>query len=190
MSISRTGPFRSEAARRVILESTAQLFQERGYGHLTIEGIAARAGVGKQTIYRWWRSKGALVAECLLEGLLLPDRLEVPNTGDVRRDLAAWLEEISRLLAGSDGEGLLRSLVAAAVEDAEVGTRLRDSLTGSASVAGRLTAAIGQSPHLRDGDRIDEMAEALVGAVILRALSRSNLERPDIDRLLDVVLGR
>ena len=50
-------------------------FAERGYDHLTMEGIAATAGVGKQTVYRWWPSKGAVIAECLLEGKLLTQPL-------------------------------------------------------------------------------------------------------------------
>ena len=49
-----------------ILEAAAALFAESGYEHLTIEGIARRAGVGKQTIYRWWSSKGDVIAEAIL----------------------------------------------------------------------------------------------------------------------------
>jgi len=65
MPLPRSGPVRSEAARQAILEATARLLVERGYDHLTMEGIAATAGVGKQTVYRWWPSKGAVIAECL-----------------------------------------------------------------------------------------------------------------------------
>ncbi len=79
MALPRSGPVRSEAARRAILEATAALLAERGYDHLTIEGIAAAAGVGKQTIYRWWSSKGAVIAECLLEGMLLAGPRRLPG---------------------------------------------------------------------------------------------------------------
>jgi AcrR family transcriptional regulator len=187
--LPRSGPVRSEAARRAILAATARLLAERGYDHLTVEGIAAAAGVGKQTIYRWWPSKGAIIAECLLEGSLMPGRLLLPDTGDIRRDLAVWLGEISALLESGDGEGILRSLIAAAAENAEVGRRLRDSLTGSESVTGRLEKAIGTVPRLQPGAPLDAIAEALIGAVILRALSRSPIRADDAERLLDVVLG-
>ena len=89
MARTRSGPVRSEAARRSILDAAAQIFSERGYDHLTIEGVASRAGVGKQTIYRWWPSKSDIVAECLLEGSLLPGQLSLPDTGDIRGDLSA-----------------------------------------------------------------------------------------------------
>ena len=69
----RRGPGRSESARLAILTATARQFAERGYDSLTMEGIAAEAKVGKQTIYRWWPSRSALVADALAEGLIMPD---------------------------------------------------------------------------------------------------------------------
>ena len=62
------GRRRSERSHEAILAATQRLLLERGYRELTIEGIAARAGVGKQTIYRWWPSKAALVLEAYLAG--------------------------------------------------------------------------------------------------------------------------
>ena len=190
MPLPRSGPVRSEAARQAILEATARLLAERGYDHLTMEGIATTAGVGKQTVYRWWPSKGAVIAECLLEGKLLTQPLRLPDTGDIRRDLTAWLGAIFTLLESDDGEGILRSLIAAAAEHAEVGRRLRDSLSGSESVSGRLDRAIGTVPNLKEGAPVEEIAEALIGAVLLRALSRAPILSGDADRLLDAVLGR
>jgi AcrR family transcriptional regulator len=180
---------RSEAARIAILRSTSELIAERGYDHLTMEGIAARAGVGKQTIYRWWGSKSAVLAECLLEGMLLPNRLKLPDTGDVRHDLTAWLRTIAEFLDGELGEQVFRSLIAAATDNAEIGRRLRDSLSGSESVSGRLAVGIGSTPNLQPGAPVDEMAEALIGAVLLRALSRSPLDEAAIRSILAAVLG-
>lgn len=186
---SRSGPIRSEASRSAILAATVELLGERGYDHLTIEGIAARAGVGKQTIYRWWPSRGALVAECLLDGTLMPGSLTLPDTGDIRRDLTEWLGAVSALLQTPTGEGLLRSLIAAAAEHAEVGRRLREALTGSESVAGRLDRARGTTSNLRHDTDADAMAETLIGAVIVRALSREPIGAEDAAQLLAVILG-
>jgi AcrR family transcriptional regulator len=187
---SRSGPFRSDAAHQAILRATADLMAERGYDHLSIEGIAARAGVGKQTIYRWWPSKGELIAECLLEGMLFDDRLLPPDTGDIRRDLAAWLDSIFALLNSEEGEGALRSVIAAAAEHAQVGRRLRDSISGSGTISGRLSRAIGTVPNLPEGAPVDEITNTLIGAVILKALSRTPIEPGEIDRMLVAVLGR
>ena len=190
MPLPRSGPVRSEAARLAILNATVELLADRGYDHLSMEGIAARAGVGKQTIYRWWPSKGAVIAECLLEGMMFRAQLRLPDTGDIRRDLTMWLERVFALLDSKEGEGMLRALIAAAAEHAEVGRRLRDSLSGSDSISGRLTRAIGSVPNLPEGAPVDEVADALIGAVILRALSRTAIQPGDVDRLLDAVLGR
>lgn len=186
---TRSGPIRSEAARQAILSAAVELLAERGYEHLAIEGIAARAGVGKQTIYRWWRSKSAILAECLLEGMILRERLDMPDTGDVRSDLTAWLRSIGEVLLSEQGEGLARSLIAAATENAEVGQRLRDAIAGSGALSVRLTAAIGTEAGLPPGAPVDEIAEALIGALLLRALSRSALDERAIEGLVTVALG-
>jgi AcrR family transcriptional regulator len=185
----RSGPVRSEASRQSILRATADLLAERGYDHLSMEGIAARAGVGKQTIYRWWPSRSAIVAECLLEGMLMPGRLDLPDTGDIRADLTAWLDTLAQLLATEQGQVLMRSVIAAATDNPEIGRRLRDSLSGAQSVAGRLRAAVGTVPHLTPAAPVDAIAETLVGAIILRALARDAIHPDDRDRLLDAVLG-
>lgn len=54
---------RSERSRRAIFDAALTLVGEVGYDKLTIEGIASRAGVGKQTIYRWWPSKAAVLLD-------------------------------------------------------------------------------------------------------------------------------
>lgn len=189
MSERRTGPVRSEAVRLAILESTARLFATRGYDHLTIEGIAADAGVGKQTIYRWWRTKSDLVADCLLQRMLLPTRLEPASTGDVRADLEAWVDTVLELVETPGGEGLLRSLIAAAADNVEIGRRLRAGLTDDDAIAGRLRAGIGEAPNLTPEAPITELSEALVGALVVRALGRVPRTQGDAMRLVDAVIG-
>ncbi len=184
MALPRSGPVRSEAARLAILEAAAELFAEGGYEHLAIEGIARRAGVGKQTIYRWWSSKGDVIAEAILEGHLLDGRRHLPDTGDARGDLAAWLADLFALRASPDGEGLLRSFVAAAAENAEIGRRLREAIL-AAPLMERLSQAMGGT----SGARLEAAAEALLGAVILRALSREDFDADDMRALVDVVTG-
>ncbi len=182
---TRSGPVRSEAARLAILEAAGELFAERGYEHLTMEGIARRAGVGKQTIYRWWPHKGDVIAEALLEGRLLERHRDVPNTGDARADLASWLTDLFALRASPDGEGLLRSLVAAAAGSAETGRRLRAEVLAAPLIT-RLSEALGGTT----GKPLEAAADALLGAVILRALSREEFELDDMLSLVDVIVGR
>jgi AcrR family transcriptional regulator len=78
---------RSEQAHRAILDATLELLAKVGYDRLTVAGVAARAGVGKATIYRRWRSKLPLVVEAFLQ---LPELAE-PDTGSVVDDLTSVL---------------------------------------------------------------------------------------------------
>ena len=80
---------RNEGTHRAILAATVELLERDGYGRLTIDGIAARAGVGKQTIYRWWPNKASLVMEAFIGAG--EERVPEPDTGDVAGDLLAIL---------------------------------------------------------------------------------------------------
>lgn len=187
MSDQRRGAPRSEAARQAILAATAHLFQTRGYEHLTIEGVAAEAGVGKQTIYRWWPTKSHLVAECLLEGRLLPGQLTLPNTGDVRTDIVAWVKQIFLVMREPTGRGLVNSLIAAATANEEIGARLHDNLGGAESVVDRLRIGV-QAGQLAPDSPIVELSEALVGALLLKALGGGSAEPADAEALVDALL--
>ena len=85
----RPGRPRSEQTRQKILAAAIDELQEHGYGALTIEGIAARAGAGKQTIYRWWPSKADVVLDAMLDRAAAD--IAVPDRGSLDRDLDAFL---------------------------------------------------------------------------------------------------
>lgn len=74
---------------QAILAATVALLEQVGYGRLTIEAIAARAGVGKQTIYRWWPNKATLVMEAFIGAG--EERVPEPDTGTLTGDLSAIL---------------------------------------------------------------------------------------------------
>ena len=179
----RRGAHRSETARVAILEATARLFAERGYEHLSIEGIAAAAKVGKQTIYRWWPTKSDLVADCLLQGLLIPARLSIPDSGDLAADLEEWLLRVFAVIDTPSGRGVLVSLIAAATSNDQIGARLRDSLGADESLEERMRAGIAAG-QLGSDALVEELSEALVGAVILKALSGRPIVDADAARLV------
>jgi AcrR family transcriptional regulator len=84
---------RNPQSHAAILAATVELLEEVGYKNLTIEGVAQRAGVGKQTIYRWWSgSKPALVLEAFV-GVSV-ERVPPPDTGSIRGDLLAVLQPV------------------------------------------------------------------------------------------------
>ncbi|MGK4581160.1 TetR/AcrR family transcriptional regulator [Kitasatospora sp. HPMI-4] len=104
---------RSERSRQAILTAAAELATELGYAKLTIEAIAARAGVGKQTIYRWWPSKGAVVFDAFLAANENEaGSLDLPDTGDLAADLRALLRPAAEQLADPAFERVGRAISA------------------------------------------------------------------------------
>jgi len=69
---ARSGSRRDEAARLAVLHAADDLLAEHGFGGLTVEAIARRAGVAKQTIYRWWPQKVEILLDTLIEDVLRP----------------------------------------------------------------------------------------------------------------------
>jgi AcrR family transcriptional regulator len=117
----RPGRPRSEAARRAILDTAIAELTERGYRALTVDGIAARAGTGKQTIYRWWGSKADVVLDAMLD--VAETWIAVPDDGSLPADLTAFLTATFRL------RGLrpvLVGLMAEAVLDPAFGDAFRE----------------------------------------------------------------
>jgi AcrR family transcriptional regulator len=117
----RPGRPRSETARKAILGAAISELKERGYAALTVEGIAARAGVGKQTIYRWWPSKADVVLTALLD--LSETTVAVPDEGSLPADLMGFLAETFRqrgqrpVLVGLMAQALLDPVFAAAFRE-------------------------------------------------------------------------
>jgi AcrR family transcriptional regulator len=109
---------RSETSRRAILMAAFALVGEVGYDRLTIEGIAARAGVGKQTIYRWWPSKGAVLFDAFLELSADEDgEVALPDSGDLEADLKLVLRATVAELADPSYDRPMRALAAAMLTD-------------------------------------------------------------------------
>jgi AcrR family transcriptional regulator len=101
---------RSERSRSAILAATQELIASVGYDNMSIESIAAKAGVGKQTIYRWWPSKAALVLDMWAPAV--HSRIEFPDTGDLAADLKTQLRLVIDLSRDPDFEPSLRALIA------------------------------------------------------------------------------
>ncbi|MFJ5259366.1 TetR/AcrR family transcriptional regulator [Streptomyces sp. NPDC088387] len=118
---------RSEKSRRAIYAAALDLIGEVGYAKATIEGIAARAGVGKQTIYRWWSSKAEVLMEAFLD---LGEQSHeqsgggdavIPDTGDLAADLKSVLRATVDELLDPRFEVPSRALAAEGVVNEELG---------------------------------------------------------------------
>jgi AcrR family transcriptional regulator len=119
-----TGRRRNEAAREAILDATFDLIYSSDEAEITIDAIAHAAGVGRQTIYRWWPSKGAVAAEAMARRarIIVPAR----ETGSFRGDLLAFITDSFAGLADSRLRSALRHLAAAAQGDEHAAQVLAD----------------------------------------------------------------
>ena len=120
---------RSERSRRAIYDAALALVVEVGYPRTTVEGIAARAGVGKQTIYRWWRSKADVLLEAFLDLSEQAMResggepYAIADTGDLAADLKAVLRATVDQMRDPRFEAPSRALAAEGLVDEELGRR-------------------------------------------------------------------
>jgi len=113
------GRKRDEAARQAILQSTFELMREEGFSRLSIEGVAACAGVGKATIYRWWAGKGALAVEAFLTAA--EPLIAFPTSGSARDDIVRQMRLLAEFYRGPAGR-LVREMIGAAQCDATIRT--------------------------------------------------------------------
>jgi AcrR family transcriptional regulator len=93
-SRSARGRPRRASAGKAILDATLELLAERGFQETTMEAIASRAGVGRNTIYRRWSSKEELIVEALEE--LIAD-LDIRDGEDVYSLLLDWIRDFARI---------------------------------------------------------------------------------------------
>ncbi|GIH77842.1 TetR/AcrR family transcriptional regulator [Planobispora longispora] len=122
---------RSEASRRAILTAAFELVGEVGYAKLSIEGIAARAGVGKQTIYRWWPSKGTVLLDAFLMLSGGQDgEAALPDTGDLEADLKTVLRATVAELNDPRYDEPMRALATEIAHDPELAAAYSERLDG------------------------------------------------------------
>jgi len=102
---------RSAASEIAVISATAELLREMSLKDLTIEEIARRAGVGKQTIYKWWSSKSAVALDAFCRTML--KEVEVPDTGSLLDDMVRQLRSVTRFYESKAGDAFRQFLAEA-----------------------------------------------------------------------------
>lgn len=181
-----TGRARNPRTHQAILDAAVELLSEIGYQELSIERVAARAGVGKATIYRWWNSKSALVIEAMQHGMPLAPP---PHTGEPRADLRATIEAAAHTFAATPAGATVPALAADIPRDPATAQRLRQFLRPRRDAAREVlhqAAAVGQLPADVD---IETVIDLFVGAIFYRKLVRG-LEIDDemVEQLVALIL--
>ncbi|WP_417464310.1 TetR/AcrR family transcriptional regulator [Kordiimonas sp.] len=178
---------RSEKTRAAILKATAELTRENGVPGVTIEAVAARAGVGKPTIYRYWANAHELVMAALMEAA--PTGGNAPSGDDPLEALRAVLHRIAETFASTTGR-YVAMMLAAANEDSEVSKAFRSHFirTRRGEAAFELKRAEDEG-LLREGADVQLALDMMFGAVFYRLLMEQKpLDKTAMDRLLDACL--
>lgn len=176
---------RVERSRRVILATALDLLAEVGYGGLTIEALAARAGVGKSTIYRHWSGKLDLVEDAIRT---LKAGVVVPTSGSVREKITQVLQQVATNMAWS---ACLPAIIDAAERDPEVRTiHCRLAAERRQALVGLLAEGIatGEVPAHLD---LELLADCLVGPILVhRLLLHQPFDPTRVPFLVDQLLAR
>ena len=146
----RRGAARRPRQRRRTAPScapTVELLAERGLAAMSIEEVAARAGVGKTTIYRRWRSRGLLALDAFVAEFRAEQPL--PDTGSLRGDMLAALHAWVRAVTQTPIGPILTGLIAEAQDDPELGAAWRDRVLEPLRAQHRIM--LGR--HIERGDR-------------------------------------
>jgi AcrR family transcriptional regulator len=179
---------RSDASRAAILKAAYQILRESGFAKFTVEGVAARAGAGKATIYRWWTSKGTLAVEAFMVAIA-PRMDAVRESASPLADLRKQVHLAAAIYRGRAGQ-LVRELIALGQADSDTGKLLlSDFLEPRRKAALTALRRAYAGGELRREIDIEVLADVLWGPIFHRVLiNRASINKSFIDKLLDVVL--
>src|ERR1700678_1121928 len=179
---------RSEETRHSILRSTLKLLkQQGGFAELSIEAIAADANVGKTTVYRWWPTKAALVADAFSASAA--DELQFPNTGSVQADMSLQMRNLIRVFRSDRGK-VVAALLAGGQSDPELIEAFRERFLWPRRKQAYRTLQRGiDRGEIPAGTDLDVLLDSLYGPIYMRFLIRHyKLEESFADDICGLIL--
>ncbi|MFI0820432.1 TetR/AcrR family transcriptional regulator [Streptomyces sp. NPDC021098] len=181
---------RSEEARQAVLWAADDLLAEKGFAGVTMEGIATRAGVAKQTIYRWWSTKTDVLMDAFLQDVA--EDISQDDSGDLAADLRGYLRQLAGFLNASDSGAMFRALIAQAQHDPAFARDFRARYLDAQRQRDRLPLerAVERGELPPDVDLAAEI-DQLMGPVYYRVLvTEGPVGEEFTDRLVDAFLRR
>lgn len=179
---------RSEAAQAAILAATREELGRTGYDRLSIDRVAVAAGVAKQTVYRWYPTKSALVAECFLQGYVLAPSIELNQDGSARDAIISWMREFVAVTQDPQVVALIRAASGAAAEDPAIARGFQDQMKTLArdEIARRIRDA-SATGEFRESAPAEAVAEVIVGSLVYRLFTHEELTSGFVDDLAATV---
>ena len=183
----RPGRPREEATEQAITLAARQVLAERGVARMSMEHVAARAGVAKSTLYRRWPSKVELAVHAVAAVF---DEIEDEDRGSLAADMRAGVDEAARLLRDPSTGGAYAALLAESARDPEgVGVAVRGSLSTRlhALVASSVERAIARGEIRPEMVDVDLLADVVVGSVMHRSLATGVPDEAFVDGLIELL---
>jgi AcrR family transcriptional regulator len=162
---------RSEESRQAILGSTLKLLSRPGgFPDLSIEAVAADANVSKATVYRWWPTKAALVADAFSASV--EQELQFPDTGSLRGDVARQMRRVIRLFRSPRGK-IVAALLAGGQSDPELIEAFRERFLWPKRRQAYKTLQRGiDRGEIPANTDLDVLLDSLYGPIYMRFLIR------------------
>ena len=179
---------RSEQAHSAILRSTLKLLGQNGFSELTIESVAANAGVGKATVYRWWPNKAALIADAFASSTTR--KLHFPDTGSVRTDMSQQMRQVIKIFNSRRGR-IVSAILGGGQSDRDLIAAFRERFLWPRRREAYATLRRGiLRGELRKDVDMDLLLDSLYGPIYMRFLIRHDNLTPDfVDSLCELVLA-
>jgi AcrR family transcriptional regulator len=185
---TKLGRPRSSAAHQQILQAALHLVSAKGFRAITVDQIAAEAGVGKMSLYRRWPNKSSLVMDALLE--LIGPQTDFPSAPRALDSLRKQLQLQAKFFRSKYGR-LIRSLLAEAQSDEELARAFRDHwiYPRREGVIQILQMAIKEG-DLRQGIDLETTIDILYGPIYYRLLlGTGEIDDAFTDRLYEQFLA-
>lgn len=178
---------RQRTSEDVILRTTIDLMARHGVSGVTVDTVAATAGVSKATIYRRWRSRAQLL-HAAISSLQRP--LVEPDTGSLRDDLTDLLRQLVAYLNRRDSGPVFASFVEAAARDPELAAlRTASVRDGRATYERALRRGI-QRGDLPDDVDLELVVDMLMAPLVYRRIvAQSPVRVADVEPIVDAVLA-
>lgn len=185
--MAAAGRPRSEESHKAILQAAYDLLHEDGFARFTFERVAARAGVSRSTIYRWWPSKGALAMESAL-GALLEEVQFTPGASPLD-NIRIRLRRVAQALKGRPGK-VIAAMLAEGQQDLDTIESFTQGYIEPArkNIRAQLRHAIDEGLVRPDFD-VEMAIDVAFGTLYHQLLLRRSLEPDWVDRLVDLILA-
>ena len=170
-----------------ILDAAAALILAHGFDNMTVDDVAARAHVGKATVYRRWAKKEDLAVAAM--GQLYDAQMPTPDTGSIEGDLREAFAQVLAFANSPQGSAYIRTCIAESVRDPRIAALYRaanDRAENSARMMFKRAIARGE---VRRDANISAAVQIVSGILAVRTITEMSLPEPnEVDGLVELVI--